>query len=115
MKRALLALVACFALVAGLGACDRSPRPPAYDAIYRTFPSAQHNKAIAVAKCESGMNPRAVSPGGGNHGLFQINSVHRSMVQQMGYSWSRIYDPYVNAHVARTLWRQSGWGPWGCA
>ena len=115
MKRTLLVLVACFGLVVALSACYRSPHPPAYDAIYRNFPSAQHNKAIAVAKCESGMNPRAVSPGGGNHGLFQINSVHKGMVQSMGYSWTRIYDPYVNAKVARVLWNQSGWRPWGCA
>jgi hypothetical protein len=73
-----------------------------------------YDKAIRVARCESGLNPSAVSAGGGNWGLFQINTVHRALVESMGYSWDQILDPYVNAAVARHIYDNAGgWGPWG--
>jgi hypothetical protein len=73
-----------------------------------------YDKAIRVARCESGLDPSAVSAGGGNWGLFQINKVHQGLVESMGYSWDQILDPYVNAAVARHIYDGSGWGPWGC-
>jgi soluble lytic murein transglycosylase-like protein len=73
-----------------------------------------YDKAIRVARCESGLNPAAVSAGGGNWGLFQINKVHQGLVESMGYSWDQILDPYVNAAVARHIYDGSGWSPWGC-
>ncbi len=47
--------------------------------------------------------------------LFQINTVHASRVEAMGYSWSQITDPYVNAKVARSVYNSSGWSAWACA
>lgn len=85
----------------------------AEDAIAAYFGDV-YDKAVRVARCESGLDPGAVSPGGGNWGLFQINTVHRGMVESMGYSWDQILDPYVNADVARHIYDSSGWGPWGC-
>jgi len=74
-----------------------------------------YDKAIRVARCESGLNPSAVSAGGGNWGLFQINKVHQALVESMGYSWDQILDPYVNAAVARHIYDGAGgWSPWGC-
>lgn len=70
--------------------------------------------AVGVARCESTLRPWAVSPGGGNWGLFQINTVHRGRVAAMGYSWSQITDPWVNSRVAHALWSEQGWGPWAC-
>jgi hypothetical protein len=71
--------------------------------------------AIRVATCESSLNPAAVSPGGGNHGLFQINSVHRATFEQVtGQPWSMVYDPYWNTFFAHYLYAQQGWGPWSC-
>lgn len=113
MKRILLSAVCVAGLVLGLSACN--PQEQSKDAIRQHFPAAQHDRAIAIAQCESGLNPKAVSPGGGNWGLFQINTVHKPMVQKMGYSWDQITDPYVNSKVARTLYNQSGWSPWSCA
>jgi len=106
-------MVVVMALVVTLGsACEeRSGGGSVHDAIRRHFP-AEYEKAVRVATCESGLDPRAVSSGGGNHGLFQINNVHRGRVASMGYSWSDIYDPYVNARVARTIYNESGWSPW---
>ncbi|HSL59029.1 MAG TPA: DUF4214 domain-containing protein [Acidimicrobiales bacterium] len=70
--------------------------------------------AVRVAWCESTHRPWVASPGGGNWGLFQINTVHRGMVAAMGYSWSQITDPWVNSRVAFALWAEQGWGPWSC-
>lgn len=116
MKRILLPLLCVIGLVLGASAC--SPREESKAAIREYFPE-QYDKAVRVATCESGLDPEAVSPGGGNWGLFQINTVHKPMVQRMGYSWSRITEPHVNAKVARVIYddadrRGNGWSPWSC-
>lgn len=113
MKRILISLVCAVGLVVGISAC--TPQEMSKDAIRKHFPAAQHEKAIAVAQCESGLNPAAVSSRGANVGLFQINTVHKPMVQQMGYQWDQMTDPYVNAKVARELFNDRGWAPWSCA
>lgn len=117
MKRTLLIFLCLAGVALATTAC--TPRARSVDAIQRNFPADQQDKAKRVAQCESGMNPEAVSPGGGNWGLFQINTVHKPMVARMGYSWSQITDPYVNAKVARVIYddaarRGWGWNPWGC-
>lgn len=73
-----------------------------------------YQQAWNVSGCESGHDPSAVSPGGGNWGLFQINVVHKRRVANMGYSWDQILDPFVNAAVARAIYDEQGWGPWTC-
>lgn len=85
------------------------------DIITRYF-GASASKAIAVARCESSLNPNAVSAGGGNHGLFQINNVHSGTWQSVtGAPWSARYDAELNTKFAHWLWSQQGWGPWACA
>ncbi|HXH58578.1 transglycosylase SLT domain-containing protein [Iamia sp.] len=114
MKRILLPVLCIVGLAVGASAC--TPEDLSKDAIRQNFPSSQHDKATRVADCESSLNPEAVSPGGGNWGLFQINTVHKPMVERMGYSWEQITDPYVNAKVARRIFADAGdtWGPWAC-
>mgnify|MGYP001388050227 CR=1 FL=1 len=60
-------------------------------------------EALAVARCESGLDPNAVSPDGANIGVFQINVVHG-------------YYPGLIANVAKAyeIWRDQGWAPWSC-
>jgi hypothetical protein len=70
--------------------------------------------AIGVARCESGLNPGAISRGGGNWGLFQINKVHRGRVEAMGYRWEDVLDARVNTLVAHAIFSEQGWSPWGC-
>ena len=113
MRRTLLAALCSIGLVAGLAGC--TDEEIARDAITKYFPQRQVEKAMDVAECESNYDPEAVSPDGKNHGLFQINNVHRPLVRSMGYRWRQIYDPYVNTHVARRLWNESRWRPWTCA
>lgn len=74
-----------------------------------------HRQASRVVECESGWNPDAVSPGGGNHGLFQINGVHRrAFTEVTGRPWGDVYEPFWNAVYARWLWDRQGWAPWSC-
>jgi hypothetical protein len=70
--------------------------------------------AIRVANCESRLNPRAISKGGGNWGLFQINRVHKPWVESMGYRWEDVLDARVNATIAKRIFDASGWRPWAC-
>ncbi len=111
MKRTLMIAFVALGLLLGATACDRGD--PVRSAIKQSFPD-QYDKALSVARCESGLNPEAVSPGGGNWGLFQINRVHASLVESMGYSWDQITDPYVNSKVAREVYNSSGWSAWAC-
>lgn len=86
------------------------------DAIATYFGDGLYDQAWRVSGCESGHNPDAVSPGGGNYGLFQINTAHKkSFPAVTGHPWSDVLDPYLNAEFARWLYDQSGgWGPWSC-
>jgi hypothetical protein len=70
---------------------------------------------MRLAHCESTLNPGAVSPGGGNWGLFQINTVHRSSFEAVtGRPWSAVLEADANAQFARWLFDQQGWAPWAC-
>ena len=116
LRAGLFGLVLVGAL--GLGACapDASSVSPTEDAIRISFgPIA--DQAMRVANCESSLNPGAVSRGGGNWGLFQINTVHSGSFQ--GVTGRPFYndslDPYANAQFAAWLYNNSGgWGPWAC-
>ena len=112
MKRILVIAVLALGLLLA-SACEATPVAPK-DAIKQAFPTSQFDKAVAVAKCESGLNPKAVSPGGGNWGLFQINRVHEKTLNSMGYSWSQITDPVVNSKLARKIYDSSGWRALSC-
>jgi hypothetical protein len=112
VKKTLLVVVMALAVTLGSVACEESSGHSVQGAIRRYFPE-QYEKAVRVADCESNLDPNAVSPTN-DHGLFQINYIHRSRVNSMGYSWSQIYDPYVNSKVARALYDESGWRPWAC-
>lgn len=68
-------------------------------------------EALAVARCESGLQPGVASPDGANLGLFQINVVHSARV---GGDLQSLYDPAINTSVAYAIWLDQGWGPWSC-
>ena len=68
---------------------------------------------VAVAMAESGGNPRAVnranSNGSSDHGLFQINSIHGSLLKT-----GDPYNPVDNARMALKVYKDAGnsWRPW---
>ncbi len=83
-------------------------------AINTIFWNADPGAAARVAQCESKMDPNAVSSTN-DHGLFQINAVHRAEFEQVtGQPWSSVYDPYWNTVFAKWMFDHQGWGPWTC-
>ena len=63
---------------------------------------------IAIAKAESGMNPKAVNHnrnGSIDTGLFQVNSVH-------GYDGLSLFDPEKNIEAAREIYDKQGIQAW---
>lgn len=71
--------------------------------------------ALAIAKCESGLNPDAYNNKNANGttdgGLFQINSTHDARLRELGLDK---YDPEDNVTFARILYEENGWSPWVC-
>lgn len=101
-------------LIVALGAC--TPQDFIRVAFAeRGADQAQQEQAVRVATCESSLDHTAISPGGGNWGLFQINTVHRARVEAMGYTWDQMLLPFENAQVAAAIWAEQGWRPWSCA
>lgn len=72
-------------------------------------------RALAIAYCESGLNPVAVNKSNKNGttdgGVFQINSVHLPRLKELGLDK---YDVEDNVAFARMLYDESGWQPWVC-
>lgn len=71
-------------------------------------------KAISVAECESGLNPRAYNPP--YAGVYQHTTRFWSKrAASYGHAGESVFDPYANVDVALQMARAGGWGPWGCA
>lgn len=66
------------------------------------------NTAMAIMQAESGCNTAAISPTC-DHGLMQINCVHRDMV---GGDLNKLHDPATNIRVAYAIYSGGGWSPW---
>ncbi len=66
-------------------------------------------QALAVARCESGLQANAYNAG--NYGLFQVNAVH---ARRVGGNLAALFEPAVNIAVAYAIWADQGWGPWAC-
>lgn len=82
--------------------------------IKKNFPEEPHT-ALAIAKCESGLNPDARNPhnkdGSTDGGLWQINSVHDKRLKEMGLDK---FDPEDATKFARMLYDERGWKDWVC-
>lgn len=71
-------------------------------------------KAISVAECESGLNPKAYNPP--YAGVYQHTTRHwDKRAKTYGHAGESVFDAYANVDVALQMVRASGWGPWGCA
>jgi len=79
---------------------------------------AYANEAIAVARCESSLNPSAVNPTsiGGSHasGLFQI--LYPSTWRTTSQAGASPYNAQANAQAAYEIFRRDGysWHEWSC-
>jgi uncharacterized protein YraI len=74
---------------------------------YGQSPSAM----IAVARCESNLNPNAVNPRSNASGLFQFLP---GTWRTTPYASSSIFDPYANANAAAWMWSVGRRGEWVC-
>jgi hypothetical protein len=80
-------------------------------------------KAIAVARCESGLRPDAVN--GQHRGLMQISIYWHwtrprelgrvSRIERLGYTPDDMLSVGPNLAVAVDIYREQGWQPWTCA
>ena len=65
---------------------------------------------LKIARCESGLNPRAYNPAGPYIGLFQfLPSTFRA------HGGTNIYDPVQQSNIAANMLAHGGAGSWGCA
>ena len=69
-------------------------------------PVGQSRKAVAVAWCESRVNPRAVN--GQYRGVFQMGAGERAR-----YGHGRTVE--AQSRAALRYYRLAGWRPWGCS
>lgn len=74
---------------------------------YGQSPSAM----LAVARCESGLNPNAVNRSSGASGLFQFLPGTFRSTPYASYS---IFDPWANANAAAWMWSVGRRGEWVC-
>jgi hypothetical protein len=83
--------------------------------IRAVWPDASESWALAVAKCESGLNPRARN--GSHVGLFQLASkYHQPKATALGLTWTEVAtQARPNAEVALELYRQQGARPWAAS
>ena len=78
--------------------------------IRETFPE-EPELAIAVARCESRLNPQAYNPHSDDGGLYQINQVHLPELEKLGLDRFDLED---NLTFARMLYERNGWQDWVC-
>lgn len=71
-------------------------------------------EALAVARCESGLNPIAVSPDGANWGLMQLNQP--TWAPYFGAQrWASVLDATANVAMAYEIYQRAGsWASWSC-
>lgn len=79
---------------------------------------ARGDKAIAVAKCESGYWSNCCASGGGTKAHYNYASQYKGLFQmgeneraQYGFNWCA----GGQAKGAFGLWQDRGWQPWACA
>ena len=71
-------------------------------------------KAIAVARCESGFDPRAY--GNGNAGVFQHRLIYWPWrARTWGFPGAGAYNGRANVIVSVRMAARFGWGAWSCA
>ena len=115
-RRAVGLAVSALAIAAITAACGIGPPPPASQAeavIHEVFgPLGQGDKAVSVARCESGLNPMAGWPDATYKGLFQLGP-HIVAIHAYGGDW---FDARANTLAARDLYVARGnWSAWTCA
>ena len=74
---------------------------------------SQGQTALAIANCESHLNPLAVGSHG-ERGVMQIHPVHQYSMTKIGFTWNQMFDWKKNIDYAYVLYKYNGWFPWSC-
>jgi hypothetical protein len=76
--------------------------------------TGQTERALAIARRESGMNCAADNPRSSASGLFQHLSIHAPRAERMGLAWANVTGPDCldDVLLAKAMWEESGWAPW---
>jgi hypothetical protein len=72
------------------------------------------DKAVAVARCESRLNPRAYNPGGYAGVFQQATRYWPSRATTYGFRDYSVYNGRANVMVSVRMAHRGGWGPWAC-
>jgi soluble lytic murein transglycosylase-like protein len=91
---------------------QRKKRKPTIEDMIRSQFGKRADEALNVARCESKLQPKALSRSGAR-GIFQIMPVHSWRIARV--RGKDLWDPKTNIKVARHLFDDEGWGPWSCA
>jgi hypothetical protein len=74
------------------------------------------SKALSVAKCESGFNPKAYNPAGPWAGVYQQDTDYwPERSKKYGHPGESVFNAYANVDVSLKMARKDGWGHWACA
>ena len=73
------------------------------------------DKAVAVARCESRLNPRAYNPGGYAGVYQQATRYWPTRATTYGFHDYSVYNGRANVMVSVRMAHRGGWGPWACA
>jgi hypothetical protein len=74
------------------------------------------SKALSVARCESGFNPRAYNPAGPWAGVYQQDTDYwPGRSRKYGHPGESVFNAYANVDVSLKMARDMGWGHWACA
>lgn len=79
--------------------------------IRAVFPDNVEDRALRIARCESGLNPRARNPRSSAAGTFQIIAATWRAYADAGMD---IFNARDNTVVAHRIWQSSGFTPWVC-
>jgi hypothetical protein len=76
--------------------------------------TGQIDRALRIARRESGLRCDADNPRSSASGLFQTLAIHRPRAERLGLAWSDVTGPDCLADVilAKAIYADSGWGPW---
>lgn len=86
------------------------------DLAARYFVASDVERAVRVARCESGFNPSAVNGSSGAAGLFQhLPRYWKDRAAAAGWAGADILNAEANTAVSAWLvYEGGGWGHWVC-
>ncbi len=104
--------VAVLLLCLTLASCEDRRSP--VDQAANWWPPSQRANARCIIFHESTNRPDAVSPGGANLGLLQINRVHAAAFKRLTGKPidPGAFDPRLAGQFGFVLWSEQGWRPW---